>query len=272
MSEAIENQEVVTPTEYEQSMIDKVDEARAKAEGQADPDKAPEYQEEVKEPEIDYKAEYEKLKAAQETPEVAKDTKNLEVTQDVKEPPKDSDTNNEVTKSDGKGLLTPEQMGKYTQEFNTDGSLSEGSYAELEKLGITKEVVDTYIQGQAAIQEAQANKVYKTVGGADAYSDMISWAKDNWTPEQINVFNSQVNSGDESQIMFGVEALATQFKAAKGSPIPKRTLSGSTQGTSGNTNSFETKADMYKAMNNSLYGKDASYTNMVAAKIANSSF
>jgi len=264
-------------TPHEQEMIDLVDDKEAKAEGQADPEKAGEYQEDPKEaPEaIDYKAEYEKLKAAQEVPKDTQDTQTLEVPQGGEKPPEvpeSPEDSSGTPKDDNNGQLTVEQMDSYTQEFNTNGKLSEESYKNLEKLGIATSVVDSYIQGRAAIQEAQATKAYDVVGGAENYEAMVTWAKDSWSPEQIEVFNSQVNSGDNAQIMFGVEALATQFKVAKGSPIPKRALTGSAQGTSGNTNSFETKAEMLKAIANPLYSKDASYNNMVMQKIANSNF
>ena len=258
----VEAQEGGEITPHEQEMMDLVDNKEAETAGQADPEKAPEYQEETPdtaEQEIDYKAEYEKLKEAQKDAETP-------------EPSEDKTSESVDTPEETPGQLTPDQMGKFTQEYNESGELSEASYGELQKLGLGKDVVDGYIQGQAAIQEAQAVKTYETVGGKEAYDSMINWAKENWTPDQINVFNTAVNSGDDAQIQFGVEALANQFNGAKGSPIPKRALSGSSQGSSSNTNSYESKDDMYKAMSNKLYGKDASYTNMVAKKIANSTF
>jgi len=259
-------------TAYEQEMVDLVDTKEAKAEGQANPEEAPEYQEEIKESEIDYKAEYEKLKAAQEVkdPTVSEEPqKTLEVPEEKRQ---DNKPNEENPKADETGKLTHEQMGKYTEEFNSNGGISEESYGELEELGISKAVVDGYIQGQAAIQEARTNKVYESVGGQDVYSDMIQWAKDNWTAPQIEVFNNNVNSGGESQVMFSVEALKSQYEAAQGSPIPKRALTGTSKGASQGSKGFETKDEMYKAMNNKLYGKDAAYTNMVASKIALSTF
>jgi len=267
---AVEAQpEAVEITPHEREMINKVDTTEAQVQGQVDPTKAPEYTEPTTEPtEIDYKAEYEKLIASKDTPESKPETAKptgLDIKEEDVTPPKEEP----IAQTES---LTPEAMGKYTQEFNTDGGLSEGSYEELTKLGLSKSVVDTYIQGQAAIQEAQTTKVYDTVGGGEKYGEMIEWAKENWSTEQVEVFNAQVNSGNDAQIMFGVEALANQFNGAKGSPLPTRALKGGSQVSKGSQNSFESKGEMMKAMNNSLYGKDASYTNMVANKVANSSF
>jgi hypothetical protein len=253
-------------TEHEQEMVTKVDEVEAKAQGLADPESAPDY---VETPDVtpsdtvDYKAKYEELLASKEP---------TDGSLDIKEEPKIEETPKGTTEEPTSSTLTPEQMGKYNDEFTSSGKLSDESYKELSKSGLSKEIVDTYIQGQSAIREAQATKVYDIVGGANSYGEMITWAKDNWTPEQINVFNNQVNSGNDAQIMFGVEALATQFKAVKGSPLPSRTLKGSSGSKGSPSNSYESKDDMYKAMDNKLYGKDASYTNMVSQKIANSRF
>jgi hypothetical protein len=248
MSEAI--QEVVEPTEHEQAMIDLVDGKEATAQGQADPEKAPEYVEETTPVEV-----VEEPKAEETPSEESK--QGLEITPDPVEEPTEPE---EISIDD------------FLEEYKTNGVLSEESLASLESAGIASDIANSYMAGQIAVARAQEAKVYETVGGPEAYKDMISWAKDNWDASQIEVFNNAINSGDEATIDFGVSALATQFKASSGSPLPKRVISGSSSGTATPSNRFESKADMYKAMNNNLYGKDASYTNMVAGKIANSTF
>jgi len=268
--EAVQSSEVeLTP--HEQEMIQKVDEVEAKARGLADPEQAEEY----KEPEetsntdeIDYKAKYEELlkQQQQQAPGVEnKPVEGLEVPEESKE------TANENTETP-EGAITPEALSKYQAEINEAGSISEESYKELEAKGLSKEVIDAYIAGQQAIQEAQTSKVFEAVGGKDAYSEMIQWAKESWDKGQIEAFNSAVNSGNESMVMFGVNNLKAQYEAAKGSPIPKRALAGTSQGTPQGSKGYESKQEMYKAMRNPAYGKDSSYTKMVAEKVALSNF
>ena len=253
-------------TEHEQAMVDLVDSKEAASAGSADPENAAEYVEpEVVPDEIDYKAKYEELLSkANEQPEPKQD--GLDIKPDA--PTDSAKTEDEVSSS-----LTPEQMNKYSAEFSANGGLSDESYTELKGFGLSKSVVDSYISGQTAIQEARITKVYNTVGGEDAYAEMISWAKESWSPEQINIFNSQVQSGDDAQVMFGVDSLTAQYKANKGSPIPKRTLSGSGNATPNSANKgYANKGEMYKAMRDPQYGKDASYTQAVAKKIEHSQF
>ena len=42
-------------------------------------------------------------------------------------------------------------ISKYSEEFAQNGQLSESSYQELKEVGFDKQIVDAYIQGQAAI-------------------------------------------------------------------------------------------------------------------------
>ena len=245
-------------TEHEQAMVDLVDSKEVASAGSADPETAPEYIEPEEPEEIDYKAEYEKLKANSEVPKVPETPA-----------PKVDETPAPVAE----GALTQEQMNKFDTEFNTTGKLTDTSYSELQKLGLSKTVVDNYIKGQSAIQEARTSRAHQSVGGEEAYSSMMAWAKQSWSPEQISVFNSQVQSGNDDQVAFGIASLSAQFKAANGSPIPKRALSGSSQGTStGGNQGYADKGEMYKAMRSPLYGKDASYTQGVAKKIERSTF
>ena len=258
--------EETTPelTDHEQEMVNLVKEREQTAQASAnpevaepaqDPDEAPEEQE------VDYKAKYEELQQklkAEEKPSL--DIEEDKQEEDVKQPETDS-------------VLTPDELAKYSEEYNSKGELTEESYKELQKLGLSKEVVNAYIEGQTALQEAKVNNVFNEVGGKDAYVSMIEWAKENWDQEQIEVFNKNVNSGDDALVMFSVKALKENYSRANNSPIPTRTLKGSAQGESnGSLKGYESKQEMFKAMRNPAYGKDPSYTKMVENKIKSSKF
>jgi hypothetical protein len=244
--------------EHEQAMVDLVDTKEAEAVGNANPEEATDYIEPEEPEAIDYKAEYERMVSEKEvvTPETE------EVTP---EPPKEAP-------AEDAGLITPDALDKYSTEFNKDGGISEESYKELKDQGYSKAIVDNYIQGQAAISQAQNQRVFDKTGGPEEYNNMVTWAKDSWSPEQVSVFNDQVNSGDEAQIMYGVDALTSQYKAAN-TGMPQRALKGSSGGgESEGSRGYADKGEMFKAMNNRLYGRDASYTNSVAKKIGLSKF
>jgi len=250
----METQEVEL-TQHEQDMINKVDEAHNQAAANANPEEAT--------PMVD-----------NETPSVEQTTE--EPKEEVKTPPKDLDIKQdkqpEETPKEEPKVITPEDLSKYTEEFTTNGSLSEETYKELEASGYSKEVVDTYVRGQVALRELETSKVFDSVGGKEVYGEMIEFAKEQWTEEQINGYNAAVNSGDANQVNFAVNSLKSQFEAYKKSPIPNRAISGNSQATSTNTQGFATKADMMKAMSDPRYYKDASYNKMVMEKVALSNF
>jgi len=95
----------------------------------------------------------EKFKSAEE---LAKAYSELEKkfsssNKEVKEQPKNK---SEEVKSESFTL------DKYNQEYVEQGSLSEKSYQELAKLGLNKELVDGYIEGQKAISENYQKEIY----------------------------------------------------------------------------------------------------------------
>jgi hypothetical protein len=267
-TENVVSQETPELTEHEQEMINLVQEREQQAKASADPslaEPAKEEPEQSEQPEesIDYKAKYEELQKQLQEKE---SNPNLDI--------KEEEQASEDKPQEATDVLTPNELNKFTEEFNTNGELSEDSYSELSKLGLSKEVVDTYIEGQIALQEVRVNRVFNEVGGKESYQSMIEWAKDNWDTQQIEVFNRNVNSGDDALVMFSVKALKENYEKANGSPIPNRALKGSAQGDSNGSGlkGYESKQEMFKAMRNPAYGKDPSYTKMVENKIKNSKF
>jgi len=247
--DSVSTQETPELTEHEQEMINLVQEREQTARASADPSLAEPTAEEAPQQE-------EEKQTAEEVGDRSLDIKQDE---EVKEP-------------DVEGVLTPSELNKFTEEYNSNGELSEDSYKELQKLGVSKEVVDTYIEGQNALQEVRVNKVYNEVGGAESYKTLVEWAKENWDQQQIEVFNRNVNSGDEALTMFSVKALKDTYEKANGSQIPTRALKGSGQGVSNDSSvrGFESKQEMFKAMRDPAYGRDPSYTKMVEDKIKRS--
>ena len=250
-------------TEYEQEMVNKAEEAEAKAKAQADPANAPAMvePEEVKE---EVKEEVAKPSEGEESKEEAKEPKGLDIE-------KEKDTKKQDD-GDKPSVLTPEDLDAYNKEYLENGSLSEETYKELESKGYSKEVVDSYVEGQAALRELSVNRVYDSVGGKETYSNMIEFAKENWSDAQIEGYNKAVNSGDQAQVSFAVESLKAQYEAHNGSSLPKRPLKGTTGGTSSGNKGFANKSEMMEAMRDPRYYKDASYNKMVMEKVANSNF
>jgi hypothetical protein len=179
----------------------------------------------------------------------------------------------EASKSDGK-LEIAEQavadagldMSSLQKEYSEKGELDDKSYEALEKVGISKQYVDNYIAGQEAIANQQAVEIKETVGGDEAYQEMVDWASKNMTEGEKQAYNKAVNSGDMDTVKLAVNALKGQFERANG--VEPKLVTGKAQPTA--EQGFESWAQVTEAMSNPRYAKDIAYQNEVKNKLANS--
>lgn len=152
----------------------------------------------------------------------------------------------------------------YAQEFSEKGELSEDSFAALEKSGVSRQMVQQYIDGAKAIAEQQVNQIVSEVGGKETYSKMLQWAASSLPPEEIKAFNTAVSSGDTYQRMLAVKGLYAQFSGNN-----PNLLSGRASGAS-SAQPFENWAQVKVAMSDRRYETDPAYRDSVAARLRNS--
>ena len=144
-----------------------------------------------------------------------------------------------------------------SQEFWTNDGLADASYEQLEKAGIPRNLVDSYIEGQQALLSTTTNQVYDSVGGQDSYEAMTDWAGDNLSEGQIDAFNRAVNSGDMEETMFAVQGLRSMYEAQRGVE-PARNLAGQSRPSADAYSSLaQMKAD--GRINHGMIGSIAKY-------------
>jgi len=153
-------------------------------------------------------------------------------------------------------------MAVLTKEFSETGALSEGSLKALEGVGISKEVVDTYIAGQEALVAQAVGKVHALAGGKDSFDAMISWASINIPEGDQQAFNTSM-AGDFNSQKLAVDALKARYVAATGSN-PKVIVG---EGASPSVQGYESRAQMVADMSDPRYQKDSAYRNKVAEKL-----
>tara|TARA_R100000808_G_scaffold134_1_gene980 strand:+ start:3675 stop:4424 length:750 start_codon:yes stop_codon:yes gene_type:complete len=163
--------------------------------------------------------------------------------------------------------LTPETLQQYSAKFFSEG-LNDQDYAELERMGVSKELVGQYAAGQTALMDQQTASVYREVGGQQEYEAMLTWAGQNLQPQEIDAFNKAVLSGDQNTIMMATRGLHSQYTATTGKEA--NLIAGSTSEGSGEGR-FESTAQVVEAMNDPRYEKDSAYRNEVLRKMQNSS-
>ena len=152
-------------------------------------------------------------------------------------------------------------------EYGENGSLSPETYSRLEQAGLSKEVVDSYIKGQDAIQQQTVNALQAEVGGEEHYKAMIEWAGSNLTESEQTAFNTTLDNVESAK--FAIQGLNARYKAASPQLIGGNRTSGAT---SGSSRGFTTKSEMMEAMSSSKYKTDHTYRADVQRKLALSSF
>ena len=160
--------------------------------------------------------------------------------------------------------LSEKDMNYYSQRFAENGQLDEEDYAGLEKLGVSKDMVNAYIQGQAAMQQQYTQTVYNEVGGQESYQAMTEWASTNLTPEEIAVYDEAVNSGDTTKTMSAVKGLKARYQLENGTQPNLR--QGKTTGSG--VQAYESLDQMKREMQDPRYRSDPAFRESVQRKLA----
>src|SRR5210317_2501615 len=138
---------------------------------------------------------------------------------------------------------------------------------EGEQAEAPEEVEETSEEPEGEQQtEAQANELFKMVGGEKAYQSMINWAGQNLSQAEIQMYDSVMGKGDPNAIFFAVQALAAKYGDATGSE--GQMLSG--KSAKSEDNSFQSQQELVQAMSDPRYDNDPAYRRSVLNKLANS--
>ena len=162
-------------------------------------------------------------------------------------------------------VLSSETLHKYSEKYYAEG-LNENDYAELEKLGVSKELVSQYAAGMSALMDRQSAAAYAEVGGKEQYETMLAWAKESFSEQEAHAFNEAVTSNDQNTVMMAVKGLGARYAAANGAE--SNLVQGTTQ-TSGE-GSFGSMAQVVRAMNDPRYDQDPAFRAEVLRKMERS--
>ena len=165
-------------------------------------------------------------------------------------------------------------MNRLGQEYAKNGDLSEADVDQLTQLD-SKELVSAYIeyyksgQQKAQVQattESQVAEVVASVGGKEAYAEMISWAVDNLDQGEIDSYNSVTNSGNPAAIKFAVEALSNRYRNSEGFEAP---LVSGRKADSG-PKPYRSQAELARDIANPLYQQDPAFRADVEDRLSRS--
>ena len=165
-------------------------------------------------------------------------------------------------------------VSRASEIYATNGELTPESIEELSKLD-SKDLIQAYVTQYAKNQEAvkaqtvtaQAEAdILGSVGGKEAYGEIVSWAANNLAAEEVASYNEVTNSGNVAAIKFAVEALANRYKTAEGYEAPLVTGKRGTPKETG----YRSHAELSRAIADPRYHSDPAYRNDVEAKLSRS--
>jgi len=170
--------------------------------------------------------------------------------------------NNEIVNEDGSF-----DISQYSEEFAKNGKLSEDSYQELSEVGFSKEIVDAYIQGQAALGNQWGQQVKAMVGSDEQYQELVDWAGSGGVDNEfIKAYDEAIGSMDSNRAKMAVEALKSMYMTSNSDP---KLLDGTTNG-SGSGDVYESWAQVTSDLNGKLYHSDPAERERVQQKLSRS--
>lgn len=116
------------------------------------------------------------------------------------------------------------------------------------------------------LTEDQAEQLHEMVGGEKAYQSMLEWAGQNFSQEEIDMYDSVMENGNANSIYFAVQALANTYFDNVGSEGELLTGRGAAESNA----VFRSQSELVQAMNDPRYDNDPAYRSDVMAKLENS--
>jgi hypothetical protein len=105
--------------------------------------------------------------------------------------------------------------------------------------------------------EEDVTQIQDSVGGVDEYQNMLQWAGQNLSEQEINLYDAAMDRGDPLTMFFAAQdAVGYDGEMLTGS-APRNT-----------SNAFRSQAELIAAMSDPRYDKDPAYRQDIADKLA----
>lgn len=242
INEKTEDENISLEKELEMQEAIKQDKENAEATNEVAEDRPDWLPEKFKSPEDMAKA-YSEIEKKQS----ASDEDKVDAEEDK---PNTPDTNNVISKA--------------SEVFAEKGELGDKDYNALAKVGISRDMVDAYINGQQAMVSAQELEVQDVVGGGANYEAMSEWASEQLSQTEIDAFDEVVTDGTVEQAKMAVQGLYARFVSSGGKP--PNVNQGAVTGSSAKP--FGSAAQITEAMSDPRYANDPAYRQQVEQRLA----
>jgi len=133
------------------------------------------------------------------------------------------------------------------------------------------DVANMFLEKGGAQQTPQATsddiaQIQESVGGNTEYQNMIQWAGQNLSEQEVAMYDAVMDRGDPLAMFFAAQALNSRYQEAVG--YDGEMLTGTAPRNTGDA--FRSQAELVAAMSDPRYDKDPAYRADVADKLERS--
>ena len=156
-----------------------------------------------------------------------------------------------------------------------NGELSKETKEQLAKMN-PAEVAAEYLKYRKQIEEnqpatedisdSQVAELRGIAGGDEGYQEMIAWASENLSPQDIQRYDNVIASGNYDAISFAVQALKSKYTEAMG--VEGQLFKGKPAANTRDV--FRSQAEVVAAMSDPRYDRDPAYRKDVYDKLERS--
>ena len=178
------------------------------------------------------------------------------------QPQTDEDQQQEEVSTDFLERLWLESQDEYSEE--TLEALQKMDPADLAAmyLEFRSQIEESGPQAEV-LTDGDIDVLHGIVGGQEQYAQMIGWASEALSEQEISMYDTVMEKGDPLACYFAVNALAMRYMDAQG--YDGQMLTGKPAATT--QQGFRSQAELVRAMSDPRYDNDPAYRADVAAKL-----
>jgi len=118
-------------------------------------------------------------------------------------------------------------------------------------------------QVSGGLSDSEVTELQGIAGGKESYGNMMSWAKENLSAKEIEMYDNVMDRGDPNAAYFAVQALNSKYVDGVGKDA--QLITGKAPRTAGDK--FNSQAELIKAMDDDRYSDDPAYRQAILEKL-----
>ncbi len=159
--------------------------------------------------------------------------------------------------------LWEESQTELTPE--TVKAISEADPSKLAEMYLEYRSQQESSQQTSTMTDQDVNGLKSLVGGEKNYNEMLGWASQNLSDQDIEMYDAVMELGNPAAARFAIEALAYRYQESNG--VEPDLVQGKSPGVGG---AFRSQAEVVQAMSDSRYDNDPAYRRDVMKKLERS--